>query len=490
MSATFELLSPLEAGILYSESVRTPMHMGSVGIFEGAPLRDRHGRVRTGAIRAEIESRLHLVPKLRRRVRLSRLGLVAPAWVDDPRFDVANHLREATLQPPGSDAMLRELCAELMAVPLRRDRPLWEIWLVDGLEGGRVGMIEKLHHSMADGLAGVELVTVLFDLERHPQHDHTAHPWQPEHSPRQSSILASDLGRRGRFPLHVASNGVGALRHPVRTGCETSRYADALGNLVTSGLFAPSSSLNTPIREGRSVEFVRQRLGDLHDAAGRLGVTINDLLLASVAEGVHCLLSARGERVEGRSVQVLVPIGVDHHGDHLLGNRVSAMLVRLPVGTADPLDRLESASRAEASSKRHRQSLVASFLLDLMEPLPAPMVAAAARLFRRQPFCNLVVTNVPGPGVPLFVMGARMLEAFPLVPIFGNLSVGVAALSYGGQLTVGLLADPAACPDLDVFATGISDSFTALVSAAGVRGGDPPEDAERGEVGVLGGTSS
>jgi len=490
MSATFQLLSPLEAGFLYSESARTPMHMGSVGVFEGAPLRDRHGRLRAEAIRAEIENRLHLVPKLRRRVRLSSLALAAPAWVDDPRFDVANHVREITLRRPGTEAVLRDLCAELMAIPLRRDRPLWEIWLIDGLEGERVAMIEKLHHAMADGLAGVELVTVLFDLDRHAKHDHSAHPWQPERVPRQSSILASDLGRRVRFPLHVASNGIGALRHPVRAGRVMSRYADALGNLVTTGFFAPSSSLNVTIGEGRSVEFIRQRLGDLHDAAGCLGVTINDLLLASVAEGVHCLLSARGESVGRRTVQVLVPIGADHHGDHRLGNRVSAMLVRLPVGPADPLDRLRSASRAQASSKRHRQTLVASFLLDLFEPLPQPVVAAASRLVHRQPFCNLVVTNVPGPGVPLFVLGARMLEAFPLVPIVGNLSVGVAALSYGGQLTVGLLADPDACPDLEVFAAGISDSFSALVSAAGVRSGDPPELAVKDEIGILGGNPS
>ena len=490
MSASTRLLSPLEAGFLYSESARAPMHMGSVGVFEGAPLRDRHGSLRAGAIRAEIESRLHLVPKLRRRVRFSRLGLAAPTWVDDPRFDVADHVREATLRRPGTEAMLRDLCAELMAIPLRRDRPLWELWLIDGLEGERVAMIEKLHHSMADGLADVELVTVLFDLDRHAEHDHSAHPWQPEHGPRQSSILVSDLARRGSFPLRVMSNGIGALRNPVGAGRVLSHYADALGNLAATGLFAPSSSLNVPIGEGRSVEFIRERLGDLHDAAEGLGVTINDLLLASVAEGVHRLLSARGESVGGRTVQVLVPVGTEHHGDRRLGNRVSAMLVRLPVGPVDPLDRLRSVSRAQASSKRHRQALVASLLLDLFEPLPQPVVAAAARLVHHQPFCNLVVTNVPGPGVPLFVLGARMLEAFPLVPIAGNLSVGVAALSYGGQLTVGLLADPESCPDLGVLAGGISDSFSALISAAGVRSGDPARQGVEHEIGTLGGSPS
>jgi WS/DGAT/MGAT family acyltransferase len=161
-------LSPLDAGFLYAESGRTPMHMGSIGIFEGAPLRDEHGALRIDALRAEIESRLHLVPKLRRRVRFTTLGMAAPVWVDDPAFDIANHVRTAALPSPGTEASLRDLCAGLMARPLQRDRPLWEIWAIDGLEGGRVAMMEKLHHSMADGLAGVELVTVLFDLDRHP----------------------------------------------------------------------------------------------------------------------------------------------------------------------------------------------------------------------------------------------------------------------------------------------------------------------------------
>ena len=168
MNSASQVLSPLDAGFMYSESERTPMHMGSIGIFEGAPLRDEGGVLRTDAVREEIANRLHLVPKLRRRVRFTPLGMAAPVWVDDPAFDIANHVRYATLASPGSEASLRVLCAGLMARPLPRERPLWEIWLIDGLEGGRVAMLEKLHHSMADGLAGVELVTVLFDLDRHP----------------------------------------------------------------------------------------------------------------------------------------------------------------------------------------------------------------------------------------------------------------------------------------------------------------------------------
>ncbi len=443
------------------------MHMGSIGIFEGTPLRAEGGAIRTEALRTEIGSRLHLVPKLRRRVRFTPLGMASPVWVDDVAFDIAHHVREVALPQPGTEASLKDLCAELMARPLRRDRPLWEIWIIDGLEDGRVAMMEKLHHSMADGLAGVELVTVLFDLDRNPvRADPSPHSWGPTPPPRQGSIIAHDLGRHLATPLHLVANAMGFLRHPMGAGRDVAHYASALRSVIRCQSVATSLSINVPVGEGRQVEFVRQPLDDLHSLAGCFGVTINDLLLTAVAGGARCLLSARGEGIEGRSVQVLVPVGADHHGDHQLGNRVSAMLVRLPIGPSDPVDRLRLVSRAQASCKHHHQALATALLLELLDPLPQPALAAVTRLVHRQRFFNLVVTNVPGPGVPLYVLGARMLEAFPFVPIAGNLSVGVAALSYGEQLTIGLLADPGACADLAVFADGIERSFAELAAVA------------------------
>ncbi len=247
------------------------------------------------------------------------------------------------------------------------------------------------------------------------------------------------------LPLRLLANGIGAVRHPMGVGRDVARHAAALSSVVTCKSLAPSLSLNVPVGESRRVAFVRQPLDELRQVAEHFGVTINDLLLTAVADGVRCLLAARGETIEGQTVQVLVPVGADHYGDNQLGNRVSAMLVRLPIGSSDPVDRLLSVSLAAASGKHHHQPLAAALLLELLEPLPQPALATAARLIHRQPFFNLVVTNVPGPGVPLYVLGARMLEAFPIVPIAGNLSVGVAALSYGDQLTIGLLADPDAC---------------------------------------------
>jgi WS/DGAT/MGAT family acyltransferase len=470
MTPKVEALSALDSFFLYLESPRTPMHSGSVGIFEGAPLCDPHGRLRIEDVRAEVESRLHLVPKLRQRVQFSILGEAGPVWADDPEFDIAYHVRRAALPAPGSEVDLITLCAGLMEVPLDRERPLWEMWLVGGLEGGRVAVIEKLHHALADGLAGVELATVLLDVKRHPRPQRPAQPpWRPSPAPALLTMAARDVLRRGSVPLRATMSGLGSLRHPVRAAGEAARLADALSTVITPRSIAPRCSLNAQVGHGRRLAFVREPLDELERVERRFGVTLNDLLLTAVAGGLHRLLSERGEQVDGRNVQALVPVGTDHHGDHRLGNRVSAMLVRLPIGPAGPAARLWEVAREQTRCKRHHQPLAGELLVGMLDPWPQAALSAGSRLIHHQPFVNLVVTNVRGPGIPLYAMGARMLEAFPIVPLAGNLSVGVAALSYDRQLTVGVLADRNSCSDIAVFAEGIASSFAELIAASGSR---------------------
>lgn len=292
-------------------------------------------------------------------------------------------------------------------------------------------------------------------------------------------MLSRELLRRWSAPVRCASSGFGALCHPLRTVGDTARLADALGTLLTPISIAPKTSLNAPVAHGRKFTVVRQRIDELGRVERRFGVRLNDILLSAVAGGVHCLLSARGERVDGQSVQALVPVGIDHHGDHRLGNRVSAMLVRLPVGSTGPVARLWEVAGATSRCKRHHQALAGELLVGMLDPLPQPAIEAVTRLVHHQPFVNLVVTNVPGPDVPLYAMGARMLEAFPIVPLAGNLSVGVAALSYDGQLTLGLLADRDSCQDLDVLREGIEHSFSQLIEASNSRA-DRPRVGRRG----------
>ncbi len=465
--AASDVLSPLDASFLYMESPQTPMHMGSIGIFEGAPLHDASGCLRLLDVRAEVESRLHLVPKLRKRVRLPQLGEPAPVWVDDPDFDIANHVHQAALPEPGDDAQLLAFCAGRMSFPLDRSRPLWDIWLVEGLQGGRVALFEMLHHAMADGLAGVELASVLLDLEPHPPVPHASDGWEPVPGPPRLAVAEVGLERLGRQAWRVLADGWSALGHPSRAGHVMAHYTAAFASLLAEPVATPACSLNTRVGFDRRAVIVRQPLDGLHRAEHHFGVTLNDLLLTAIGAGVHDLLSARGEVMEGRNVAVLVPVGTDHHGDHGLGNEVSAMVVHVPIGAAPAPQRLRAVADAERSAKIHDQALATHFLLSSLDTWPPVALSAASHLVHHQPLVNLVVTNVPGPDVPLYVLGARMIEAIPLVPLGGNLSVGVAALSYDGQLSIGILTDPVACPDVEVLTEGIGRCFDELVAEGG-----------------------
>ena len=459
-----DTLSPLDASFLSMESERTPMHMGSVGIFEGAPLRDACGCLRIDEVRREVEGRLHLVPKLRKMVQFPLAGEAAPVWVDDPEFDIVNHVHQAALPTPGAEAQLLELGAELMAFPLDRGHPLWGIWLVDGLAGDRVAVIEMLHHSVADGLAGVELATVLLDTRPHEPTAHRPEAWRAAPGPGTLATAGAGMARAREYAGRVVRSGWDVVRHPARAPRLAGRYVAAFSDLLRSPPAAPRCSLNAPVGFDRRALVVRESLDGLLRAAHREGVTLNDLLLTAVGAGVHDLLSARGEVMEGRRVHVLVPIGTAHGANGHLGNSLSVMVVRVPIWAAPAGQRLRTVAAAERASKEHDQARAVRAVLDSLDAWPPATLAAATHLIHHQPLVNLVVTNVPGPDVPLYVLGSRMLEAIPLVPLGGNLSVGVAALSYAGRLSVGILCDPVACPDADVLAAGMERCFDDLVA--------------------------
>lgn len=475
---TGEALGPLDAAFIHLESPAQPMHMGSIGFFDGAGLRDRSGRPRLADLRAQIEDRLHLVPKLRQRVVASPLREAPPTWVDDDKFDIANHVRLAEVPAPGSDDQLLALCEDLLATPLDLDRPLWEVWMVGGLADGRVAIVDKLHHAMADGLAGVELVTVIFDNAQLAPGPAAA--WKPVGQPPAGLAVARDLGRLAAVPLRCALFALDCLGHPIRHLGRAARIADALRSLTGPHLLAPRLSINIPVSEGRRLAVVRLSLEDLRQVGHTFGVTVNDVLLAVVARGVGSLLASRGEPVNGRQVHLMVPVGFEHDTEHhVLGNRVSALVVRAPLGALDPVARLRAVADDVGRDKVHHQQLAAQAVFGLMEPLPQSALAGVTGLVGRQALVNLVVTNVPGPPVALSALGATMTEAVAFVPIAGNLSLGVAALSYLGQLTLGVLADRSGCPDLDEFAKGLSLGAAELIEAARHAAAEADDAARR-----------
>ncbi len=461
-------LSPLESAFLHIESDRTPMHIGSVGIFEGAPLHDDQGRLRLEEIRQRIRHRLELVPKLRRRVQTSVLPGAPPLWTDDPHFDIARHVEVIDLPSPGTDEQLWDVCAELFARRLDRKRPLWHLSVVDGLADDRVAVVDRIHHSLADGLAGVEMAMVLFDFGGQTD-DLTTHA--PGATVRRFDNSApilpgtfQDLSRLSELGQRWVGRGWDAACHPIGAVRDVTRLGGAITALAGTGLLRPSTSLNRPISTARRVFVLRQPLDALHEAAHALGVTMNDLVLTAVGGGVTRLLEGRGERLPA-DVQVLVPVGLEPGDRHALGNLVSAWFVRVPVGTAKPVERLHSVSESSRRARAHREELIVETALDLLGPAPQPMMACIGRLSNHQPLFNLVVTNVPGPSTCLYLLGARMLEAYPFVPLAGNLTFGVAAMSYNGDLTLGVLANPTTCPDVEVFVRGVEEDLASLLEA-------------------------
>lgn len=459
-----ELLTPLDSLFVRLESPRTPMHMGSIGIFEGGPLTGPDGCVRIEELRRRTEERLARVPKLRRRLSSSPFLVLPRQWEDDPAFDVTAHVRQAAVPPPGTEEQLLELCAEILSWPLDRRRPLWELWIVEGLVGGRVVVLEKLHHSVADGLGGVELAAVLLDLRRNPPRT-AARPedWRPQSPPGLAELVAGDVLALTRRAAGRARHLAGDLARPRRALARAATATDGLRSLFVPTPLAPKCTLNTAVGRRRRVAVVRQRLAALHTVEQWAGVTLNDVLLAGVVGGVRALHHARGEPLH--DLQVMVPVGYAHDGEQL-GNNVSTMVVRLPLDVVEPLACLQRVAAVTRAGKRHHQAQGAAVLLSALGVGLQPGIGAVAGLVQHQPFVNVVVTNVPGPGGSLYAMGSRMLEAFPIVPIAGNLSVGVAALSYHGQLGIGILADRQSCPDLDTLTMGMEESFRAMVRAA------------------------
>jgi len=353
---------------------------------------------------------------------------------------------------------------------LDRSRPLWELWFVEGVEGGHIGMIQKTHHAMVDGVSGVDVATVLLDFTPEPTML-DAPEWDPEPPPPPARLLIDSVKEMVAGPQAIVSATRRAAEVPRWAADRVSELARSLATLTEGGLVAPKVSLNNPV-VGRSKSFglVRESLDDVKQVRRAFGGTINDVVLAGVGGGLARLLETRGELHPDLVLKVFCPVSVrDDSHKMQLGNRVSAMFVPIPVGVPDPLERLAAISATTADLKEREQAVGAAALLGITEYAAPTLLGLAARLVHHQRLVNLVCTNVPGPQTPLYCMGARMLEVYPMVPLARNLNLGVAILSYCGQLHVGLLGDRDLWPDLDVLEAGIDDAFSELAKLAAER---------------------
>jgi diacylglycerol O-acyltransferase len=461
-----QTMSPLDASFLHIEDAVTHMHIGSVGVFEGPP-------PSSDDVTGAIASQLPLVPRYRQKVRFVPLALGRPVWVDDPHFNLDYHVRRTALPSPGGDQELRNLVGRVMSQQLDRTKPLWEIWIAEGMDEGRWAFISKVHHCMVDGVSATDLLSVLLDSERSASHPAPA-AWTPEPEPNSAELVARALAGRAASPYEGVRTAMSAVRGPRRVAREALVVGKGLVNLGQVAGPGGASTLNGPIGPHRRWDWARARLADVKTIRQAHGGTVNDVVLAAITAGFRELLLSRGETVEGRMVRTLVPVSVRaQHEQGTYDNKVSAMFAELPVAIEEPVARLEAIHEEMQQLKRSGQAVAAERLTALGGFAPAMLLALAGRVGSRLPqrAVNTVTTNVPGPQQPLYLAGRRMLEAFPFVPLGGSVRIGIAIFSYDGNINFGITGDRESAPDIGVLCDGIEKGMAELLPppASGTR---------------------
>jgi WS/DGAT/MGAT family acyltransferase len=438
--------------MLWADDYGWSQDIGVLAVLDGTRLLGPDGGVRIDAIRRQLEPRLALVPRFRQLLYRPRRGLGWPLWVDAPSFDLADHVGVFPLAAPGDEAQLLAACGQLYGRRLDRSRPLWQAWLLPGLADHQVGLFLRAHHAVADGVAGVAAFGALLDLDADAPTP-VAPPWTPAGVPSAGELLGDNLRRR----LDGLGRVLPGRAHP--KGLRRASSSGALREFLAQR--APRTSLNRPIGPDRRLAVARSRLEVARQVAHAHHATVNDVVLAAVAGGLRQLLASRGEDVQGLVLRVMVPISLhQERPGQARGNQDGMMMVPLPLGEPDPARRLERIAAETTARKHTAHPQVTSGIFGFVA-----VQRATYRFQVHQRFVNLSVTNVPGPPLPLYLAGARLLELFPVVPIMGNITLDVGVLSYAGQLNFTAMADQATCPDVEVFTHGVRNTLDTLAQS-------------------------
>jgi WS/DGAT/MGAT family acyltransferase len=458
-------LTGLDASFLHIEDASSHMHVASVMTFEGPP-------PPYDELLETFERRLPLVPRYRQRLAFVPFAQGRPAWVDDPHLNLRYHVRNTALPSPGSERQLKDLAGRVFSQQLDRDKPLWEVWLVDGLEDDRFAVLSKTHHALVDGISGVDIISVLFDTAPEPAAPtDPGERWLPRPLPSRAQLLAEALLERATIPAEIARSVKAIFRGPRRIAEGVRDAAVGVGAMAWAGLNpAPSSPYNRNIGPHRRFTWVRADLGELKAIKDELGGTVNDVVLATVAGALGRHLRRRGHNTNGLELKAMVPVSVRTDVERgALGNRVAAIMAPLPVWCQEPVARLDIVSEQLKGLKSGGQAVGAQVLTDLSGFAPPTIMDQASRLIARQRFFNVVVTNVPGPQFPLYLLGRRMIDPFPMVPLVRNQALGIALLSYDGRINFGLVGDFDLLWDIDDLAEDLELSLDELAAAAGVE---------------------
>lgn len=461
-----EHMSPLDSTFLHIEDGVTHMHIASTLILEGPPPPYED-------LLEMIAGKLRLVPRYRKVVQFVPLQLGRPVWVDDAHFHLEYHVRHTALPAPGGDKELRRLIGRIMSQPLDRNRPLWELWMVEGLDDGKWAIMSKVHHCMVDGVSGTELLTVVLDMVPDPPRP-GPDTWKAQPAPSPLSLAVQAVGTMAVSPFEQMRALRASTRVPRSAIAHLREAGKGLGALAGVARPMPPSSLNGPIGPQRRYDWAESSVDEVKRVRKAFGGTFNDVVLTAITGGFRILLQSRGENVD-RVVRTMVPVSVRPRddrgvavGDGSVSNQVSAMFAELPVGIADPIERLHTVSSQLADLKESAQAVAGEALTSLSGFAPPALLALGARLGTKaaQRNVNTVTTNVPGPQMPLYALGRRVLSAYPFVPLGGQIRIGIAIFSYDGQLTFGVTGDYDSAPDLHILCDGIEKGMAELLALA------------------------
>jgi WS/DGAT/MGAT family acyltransferase len=458
-----ERLSPLDASFLYLESPRTPMHISSLAIYEGPVPAERD-------LEAMLERRLPLVPRFRQRLAMVPFGGHRPVFVDDERFDLAAHLQHVALPEPTEQALMRE-AGRILSQPLTRTRPLWEMWLISGLSNDRFAVLSKTHHCLWDGITGVDIHSVLLDASPDGRPDEEPEAYEPRPEPNGLGLLIGAARDRIRDAVETTRTLVKAVQDPAGTLRSVTHIARDVAGFATSLVRpAPRSDLNGTIGSHRRYAVGRGSLHEVKDLKHTLGASVNDVVLASVAGAIRAWQIHRG--LLPTDVRVMVPVSVRDETDGV-GNRVAMVMIDLPVTDRTSLMRLDRVHTAMQAAKESGHAAAGDAVTRLSGVLPPAGIAAMSQAQAiMRPF-NLVVTNIPGPQTPLYLLGRRLLELFPQAPLAAHQGLSIAALSYDGKIGFGVLADHDSMPDVDVLTRSLEGALDELCYAGALDGAVP-----------------
>jgi len=470
-------LTSIDASFLTNESPTSHMHIGGVTIFEGPP-------PAYDDLLAHVESRLHLVPRYRQKLAFPPAETGRPFWVDDPQFNLVYHVRHSALPAPGDEAVLRRMASRVFSQQLDRTKPLWELWLVEGLRKRRFALISKTHHALVDGISGVDIATVLFDVKPVPEPAKPEREWIAEPRPSGATLAARGVESLAKAPLGAARRLASAVSSPKAAARQIQDAAEGVGEVAWEFANpAPDLPLNAPIGPHRRFTWVRGELADFKRIKSELGGTVNDVVLTVVAGALRRWLHARSVRTEGLELRALVPVSIramDARGE--LGNQIAAVRGPLPVYVDDPVARLRTVRESMDGIKASKKALGAEVISRFNDFAPPTLLAQAARINFSTRLFNLIVTNVPGPQIPLYVLGREMLDIFPVAFLPENHALAIAIMSYNGKIDFGLLGDYDSMSDILLISEGIEAEVKQLLEAAeesAKRDGGKPAKRQR-----------